>query len=181
VFDTLTAGDSVRFETCVPAYPPSDGWALTYRLIPQVIGAPIELQAAGVNEKYRVTATAVQTSVWAAGQYAWASWVSRGVDSYTIAAGQARITPNPRTVSLALDTRSPAQRRLADLESAYSAHIGRGHAAVAEYEIAGRRMKFDLAGLIKAIESAKRDVAAEAQAARIAKGLSARVRYVTRM
>jgi hypothetical protein len=182
VFDTLTSGDSVRFETCVPAYPPTDGWALTYRLIPQVVGAPIELQATGVGDKYRVSATGAQTAIWAPGQYAWASWVSRGADSYTIASGQARIAPNPRTASLALDTRSPAERRLADLQAAYDAHISSGQAAVAEYTIGGRGMKFrDLAALISAIERAKVDVLQERRAARILRGQPARQQLVTRM
>jgi hypothetical protein len=180
MFDRLTAGDSLSFPTTVPDYPASAGWVLRFRLIPAGAGAPIEITSAAAGDDHQVTVSAAVTASWAAGTYDWASWVERAGTVYTVETGRAEILPNPRTAA-AFDARTPAQRRLADLESAYSAHIGRGHAAVAEYEIAGRRMKFDLAGLIKAIESAKRDVAAEAQAARIAKGLSARVRYVTRM
>jgi hypothetical protein len=90
--------------------------------------------------------------------------------------------PNPRTASLALDTRSPAERRLGDLQAAYDAHIASGQAHVAEYTIGGRGMKFrDLAALISAIERAKVDVLQERRAARILRGQPGRQQLVTRM
>jgi hypothetical protein len=183
MLDQLTAGDSLSFVTCVPDYPADDGWVLRFRLAPVTAGnAAIELLASAQGRDHLVSEAAATTTSWLAGTYGWTSWVERAGTVYTVSSGRVTILANPRTATVATDTRSPAERRLADLQAAYDAHISSGQAAVAEYTIGGRGMKFrDLAALISAIERAKTDVLQERRAARILRGQPGRQQLVTRM
>ena len=67
------------------------------------------------------------------------------------------------------------------LEACYLAYLTNGQGHVAEYDIAGRRMKFrNAAEIWQQIEKLKREVAAEDRAARIAAGLPSRRRVLVR-
>lgn len=151
----LVAGDTLSFGVSAPtaadgsAYAASDGWALTYRLIPRDgAGSVITLSAIADGDDFKVQATAAMTAAWGAGWYSVAAYVTKGTDTYTVepAFDQARILANPRTAAAGFDGRSQTQKALDDIASAMADAAGRAASSsgstVVEYEIAGRRMKY---------------------------------------
>ena len=177
----ITAGDTFNPSvTVTPGYPASAGWVLTYRLIPQTPGLPvITLVCSPAGDDHQPNAAAAVTKLWQPGPYTWASYIERAGESYALEQGQLTLLPDPRTMAAGVDGRSTARRALDQLREAlatYSASQG----AVAEYEIAGRRMKFRAAeDIIKLIAYWEVQVANEE---RIAAGATpARRRILTRI
>jgi hypothetical protein len=183
--DTIVAGDTLDFETRVPDYPPSAGYTLKYRLIPRTSGSAIELTAAPTaDDAYRVMMTPAETATWAAGEYSCAAWVEQTGVSITVdpqlvnESGSTsllvRILPDFRTVA-AYDGRSPARKALDAINAGLATYSEKAH--VAEYEIAGRRMKFANQGdLLVMRDRLKAEVWNEDEAARLASGLPSRRR-----
>lgn len=179
----LIAGDSINYAASLPGYTPADGWSLRYRLTPRAAGGtPVDITATDSGSGWLVQVGPATTAVWVAGDYTWASWVQRTGERYSIGQGQLTIKADPAALPAGTDTRSAAAVTLATLEAAYQAHISSGNAAVGEYEINGRRMKYrKLEELLAAIAAARRQVEAERVSARVSAGLSPRLQFVTRM
>ena len=113
-----------------------------------------------------------QPSITSAGDYAWQAAVTKGGERYTVGSGSLTVEKS-FAAQATLDTRSTARSMLEALEACYLAYLTNGQGHVAEYEIAGRRMKFrNAAEIWQQIEKLKREVAAEDRAARIAAGLT---------
>ena len=175
---SVTAGDTFTWVKSIPGYPASEGWALSYVLINATSNIPLITTAAG--DDYLVAISASATAAYAAGDYAWKSVVSKGAERYTVGSGRITIAPNIAALAT-LDNRSPARKALEALESAYVAYVSNGQGHIAEYEIAGRRMKFrNAAEIWQQIEKLKREVAQEDAAARLAAGLGGRRRVLVR-
>lgn len=142
----IYAGDSLSFPTVVSDYPATDGWQLHFKLIPRFTSptqAPIELVASADGASYRTEVAPAATGAWAAGDYGWHSWVQRGagptLERVTLEAGnEIAVYPNPETAAQGTDTRSQAERALADCKAALAAW----KPTVDSYEIAGRSMRF---------------------------------------
>ena len=175
-----TAGDSFAATLSGTDYPPAAGWSAQLVLIGP---ARVSINATTSGADFAAASTAAVTAAWAPGDYATRVVYTNGTDRTTGTAGSLRVLPDPTVSSTdALSLVSPAQRVLDDLMVAYRAHLTGGQVHVDEYEINGRKMKFrSIADLLTAINAARRDVEAEKSAARVAAGLSPRVRYVTRM
>ncbi len=174
----ITAGDTLTFSRTLPDYPASAGWVLSYTLINSA--AKITLTASASGSDHLVSVPYSTTAAWSPGAYAWQAVVTLGVERYTICTGSLEITA-AFSAATTLDTRSTAKKMLEALQSAYMQYIDNGQGHVAEYEIAGRRMKFrNAAEIWQQIEKLKREVAAEDRAARIAAGLPARRRVLVR-
>lgn len=175
---SVTAGDTVTWSKSLPNYPASAGWVLAYTLINA--SAKIVIESIAEGDAHRVEAAALVTAAWAAGDYTLHGVVSKAGQRFTVFSGAISIRPDI-SAATTLDARSPAKKMLEALEAAYTNYISIGQAHVAEYEIAGRRMKFRQAGEIwQQIEKLRREVAAEDRAARIAAGLSGRRRVLIR-
>lgn len=175
---SVTAGDTFTWTKSVPGYPASEGWALSYVLINAT--SKIQLSATAAGDDYLVAVAASTTAAYAAGDYAWQAMVSKSAERYTVGSGRITIAPNIAALG-AFDGRSNARKALEALEEAYVAYISNGQAHVAEYEIAGRRMKFrNAAEIWQQIEKLKREVAQEEAAARLAAGLGGRRRVLVR-
>jgi enamine deaminase RidA (YjgF/YER057c/UK114 family) len=138
----LVAGDTLDFLTTVADYPPADGWTLKHRLVPRAAGDDaITLTASTSGSDYRTQAAPDDTAEWTAGEYAWTSWVEKSGARYSVDSGQVTIAPDPGVMAAGTDTRSQAQKAVEDLKTALATYTAsQGH--VAEYEIAGRRMRF---------------------------------------
>ena len=117
----IIAGDSLQFTTSVPDYPATGGYALTYRLVPRVSGTAIEIPATASGSDYLVSVAAAATAAWGAGEYSWHAYVTLGGARYTAGDGQITIKPNPATISAGTDTRSDAEKAVADLKTALKA------------------------------------------------------------
>ena len=84
----IISGDSVDFTTSVAAYPATDSWALSYRLVPRFatpVQAAITLTATTYEvSSYRVQVAPSTSATWAAGAYSWASYVSKAGQRITL-------------------------------------------------------------------------------------------------
>lgn len=176
----LTAGDSFTATLDGSTYAASAGWTAALILIGP--GRQTATTTASADDHVATVAGAT-TANWAAGSYAMRAVYTKAADRYSVELGTLSVAPDPAAVGT--DSRallSAAERALADLKAAYVAHLASGNVHVAEYEIGGRRMKYrSLAELLKALEAARREVAAERSAARIRAGLPPRATFVTRM
>lgn len=174
----LQAGDTIHWQRTLPDYPAGDGWVLAYRFINQA--ARIDVVSVADGDVHQVSISAAATGAYAAGDYTWTAFVTRGADRYTIGQGRTTIRPDLANQAAGFDARSPARRALDDLRSALLKWLSTsGH--VQEYEIAGRRMRFASAGDIRArIAIAQREVANEVSAQRIAAGQTTGRRVLVR-
>ena len=146
---TFAAGDRLDFLIFGAEYPATDGWTLKYRLVPRVSGTAISITASASGGDYQVAVLPATTASWGVGAYGWESWVEKTGYRYVVGAGQSTITTDPTTIAVGTDTRSQAEKAVADLKAALATYTAsQGH--VAEYEIAGRRMRFSDAGDIVA-------------------------------
>ena len=161
----INAGDTAKWLKTLADYPASDGWALSYTLVNAAQRIAFASVAQGAD--HLVNVLAATTAGWAAGKYDFRGIVTKGADVCTISSG--RITINPVFGATALDARSQARRQLEAIEATLE---GRATSATAEYEIAGRKMKYiPIPELLQLRDRLRSDVAREDAAAGIAKGM----------
>ena len=163
----LRAGDTWKWTRTLADYP-AGTWTLKYRFKNAAGGFEIVATASGTD--HAVTVTAATTGAYAAGSYQWIAWVESGAEKYTVDEGALEVEPDYRSgvATAALDDRSHARKTLAALQ----AWIEGRDPAVAEYEIAGRRMKYiSVKDLLMLLDRYRSEVAREDDAARLASGL----------
>ena len=166
--DTLIVGDSLDFTTSVPAYPASDGYTLTYRLIPRTSGTAITLVATTSGEDYRVTIAPDIAATWTAGEYTWSAWVEKTGERYSVDSGTVTLKVDPAIVS-AYDGRSTARKALDAINLALETYGAQAH--ISEYTIGNRSMKFkDQADLLTMRASLAAEVWREEAAVKMAAG-----------
>lgn len=164
----IVAGDTISWLRSLAAYPATSGWVLKYRLLNA--SAKIEITSVASGADHLVQIPAATSKDYAAGTYDWTAWVEAGDERHTVAAGRIIVKPNLATLNT-YDGRSDARKSLEALQAAYQAYITGGNAHVAEYEIAGRRMKFHSAmEILNQIEYWQNQVNAEERRERIASG-----------
>lgn len=169
MIDKLTAGDTLNFLTAGGDYLASAEWSLVYKLIPRTAGpAVITLTSTAEGDDHRVTASNSTTASWAAGTYSWACYATKSGERQTLQTGVTEILADPAGATV-LDTRSAAAIALDNITATLE---GRATNAVAEYEIAGRRLKnIPVAELITLKSHMRTEVAREDAARRVAMGL----------
>ncbi len=177
----LQAGDSITWTADLPDYRADDGWTLSYRLINAA--ASIDIAAAPDADNpalHRVTIPAATSAGYTPGDYTLVRYVTRGADRHTLGQGEMRVAPDLAGAASPVDARSDARRALDDLRAALRRFLAsNGH--VAEYEIAGRRMRFASADdLRKRIQLAEAELAREDAAARLAAGAGTRRKVLVR-
>lgn len=173
---SIRAGDFATWTKTLGDYPASAGWVLSYALVKT--GTRILFSATASGDDHLIAVPAATTAAWAAGTYTWSARVTKTTEVYTVGSGSIELLPDLAAASGGLDARSHAVKTLEALE----AWIETRDAAVAEYEIAGRRMKFIPIGeLLKMRDQYRREVASEDTAARLAAGLPARNKLQVRL
>ena len=161
---TITPGDTVKWTRSFADYPASAGWALTYELVKA--STRIAISASTSGDDHLVNVSAATSAAYVAGTYDWRARVTKTTEVYTVGTG--RITIKASFAS-ALDARSSLRTALEAIEATLS---GRTTSATAEYEIAGRRLKYiPLPELLTLRDRYRIDVAREDAAARSAAGL----------
>lgn len=164
----LRDGDTWNWTRSLPDYPATAGWTLKYRFKNAAGGFEVVAGSAGAD--YAITVAAATTAGYTAGKYTWQGWVENAsLEKYTIDSGSITLLPDYRAAaaSVALDDRSHARKMLDAIE----AWLESKDPGVAEYEIAGRRMKYIPSGeLIKLRSQYKMEVAGEANALALARG-----------
>ena len=163
---SLRAGDTWKWTRTLADYP-AGTWVLKYRFKSAAGGFEVTASASGTT--HSVVVAAETTAPYSAGAYTWVAWVESGSEKFTVGSGNVTVEPDYRSGSAAtaLDDRSHAQKMLAAIE----AWLESRDPGVAEYEIAGRRMKYiPPAELIKMRNRYQSEVLAETNAAKLAKG-----------
>lgn len=177
MLQTLIAGDTLSFPTSVPEYPASDGWTLTYRLVPRSSGSVITITASAVGDDYEVNEAAAVTALWGAGEYTWAGYVTKGTERYTVDQGTITVKPNPGSATT-WDGRTHARKTLDAIEAVIA---NRATMDQEEYAINGRSLKrTPVAELIKLRSFYKAEVFREEEAERMSAGLGSRRRVYVR-
>lgn len=148
----IRAGDTLNWLISAPDYPASAGWSLEYTLINAA--GKITFSSSADGDAHRITVAAATTAGWAVGQYAWQRRAKKSAEAYTLATGYIEIKAD-FYAQTQLDARTHAQKTLAALEAWIEGH----DLSVAEYEIAGRRMKYiPIADLLKLRSQYQREV-----------------------
>lgn len=149
---SVRAGDTVAWRIAAPLFPAGAGWSLEYTLINA--DRKISIDSAADGDAHLVNVPAATSASWIAGGYEWVCRATDGTAVHTIAAGNIDIKPN-LAAHVAIDTRSHAVKTLAAIEAWIEGH----DLAVAEYQIAGRVMKYiPIAELIKLRDQYRREV-----------------------
>lgn len=155
---SLDAGNTAKWLKSLPEYPASAGWALTYELVNAQVR--IAFSASPSGDDHLVAVPASTTAGWVAGDYDWRASATRSGEVYTV--GRGRITVAP-SFGAARDARGHARRTLEAIEATLE---GRASSATAEYQIAGRSLKYiPVAELLVLRDRYRRDVQAEEDAA----------------
>lgn len=162
---SLNAGDTAKWRKSLLDYPANDGWQLAYTLINAA--GKIEFSASPDGADHLVNVDATTTASWASGDYAWRATASKGGDVFTVGSG--RMWINPSFTGDSLETRSQARRTLEAIEATLE---GRASSATAEYQIAGRQLKYiPIPELLQLRDRFRADVRSEDAAALAAAGL----------
>lgn len=165
----LTAGDTLDFTTSVPDYLASAGWTLKYRLAPRGSGSAIDIVAAASGDDYVVQVAASTTGSWAAGFYAWAAYVEKSGERYTVGDGELQIRVASSTLAAGTDKRSHARKVLDAINAVIE---GRASKDQQEYTIGSRSLKrTPIEDLLVLRDKYRQEVANEAAAESVAAGL----------
>jgi hypothetical protein len=163
---SLRVGDTWRWTRSLADYP-APTWVLKYRFKNAAGGFEIVATASGTDQS--VTVAAVTTATYTAGNYTWQAWVEGGSsEKYTVDDGSMVLEADYRAAAanVALDDRSHARKMLDQIEAWMETHAD----GVSQYEIAGRRVWLDKAGLIKQHNHYTAMVQNEENAAKLARG-----------
>ena len=166
---TITAGDTLTWQKSLADYA-APTWVLKYRLINAT--AKIDITATASGSDHLVSVAKATSAAYVAGSYAWTAWVETAAERVTVGSGTMIVLPN-LAVLTTFDARSDDAIIVDQLMAAYKTYTA-SQGNVAEYEIAGRRMKYRTsAEILDQINHWKAILAAEKRAERIANGLGA--------
>ena len=176
----FTIGDTLTATETLAKYPATASWVLHYRLLPREgSGAAIAFNSTASGSDHLITVPAATTASWAAGTYTWASWVSDGANSYSLAHGTTELLPNPRIGAGPLDLRSSAQIGLDNVRALLR---GKASSGVQYYTINGRQLgSYSLPDLIVLESHLAAEVRREVRGAALAAGKPDPSRYAVRL
>jgi len=150
---TLRAGDSVTWSRDLPEYSAAGGWALKYRLL-YPSGTAKDIASTGSGSVHTVSLGSAVTATYVAGNATLVAYVERGtapnIERATLESSPVTILAD-LTTAANYDSRSQAAKALADAKTALAGYSASGKVHVAEYDIAGRAIKFRSADEIKGL------------------------------
>lgn len=165
----FTAGDTLSFRKILSDYRPADGWALSYVLV----SASAQISVSGSDNgdgSHLISVDAATTGSWAAGDYRWQAYVTKGSDRHTVGRGSITVRANFSAETSGHDGRSEWQQILDSLESGYK-DMAAGVVTVVRVGLNGRETQYrSLEELIAAINHAQQIVAQELAAERMNNG-----------
>ncbi len=167
------AGDTLKFIRTLPDYLASAGWLLSYALVSA--SARYTFTGAAQGADHLINVPSSTTSEWLAGDYALRGQVTRAGEVYTVVDRRMVIVSS---LAAALETRSLARQQLDNVEALL---LDRSNSAVADYEIAGRKLAYiPVTELLVLRDRLRQDVKREDNAARAAAGLPSSGRVMVR-
>jgi hypothetical protein len=156
----INAGDTARWLKALPDYPASADWVLGYELVSAA--NRYTFSAAPDGDNHLVNVAAATTAAWVPGSYAWRARVSLSGEVFTV--GQGHITVDPSFGSI-VDARGHARKTLDAIEAVLE---NRASSATAEYQIAGRSLKYiPIPELLALRDRYRQEVAREEAASRL--------------
>jgi len=158
------AGDTWAWTRDLADYP-SSVWTLTYTL--WTATAAYSVTAAASGDTHSISVPPATTAAYAAGRYEWVARVSDGTDTFTVGAGSIQILP---AVGAAMDTRSHARRMLDAINAMLEGRATDGDIDVVRTSTNTHSTNYDMPTLIKLRQQYAAAVAAEDQAAAVARG-----------
>jgi len=168
------AGDTVKWLVSAPDYLPANGWSLDVNLTSAAGNHSVTSTNNG-DDRHLITFPVAVTTAIAAGDYTLNIAATDGTERFTIQTGNITVRPNLQS---AADGRSQVKKDL----DALNAWITSGDLKVAEYQIAGRSMKYhDPITLEKLRSVRKKEYRAEQNADLMQAGRKPRRRLLTRM
>lgn len=168
---SFTAGDTVAWTKSLADYSAADGWVLNYRLINAA--GKIDIVSSASGSDHAVNVAASTTANYSAGIYSWQAFVTKASDRYTVGTGTLEISPNLAAEATGFDSRSPAQKCLDELNTAFATYGNKAYTQ--SYSIAGRAMTFNSPGDFLAFRSkVQQEVNREVMQVRVRNGMSAR-------
>lgn len=169
----VRAGDTVTWRKSLPDYPATDGWVLYYRGINAT--AKFDITATADGADHLVSVPIATTDDWTAGDYTLIAWVADGTERASLPTSRITVLPNLAAVAVAgYDSRTQAKKMLDAIDAALISLSTGERLAVVEAEVAGRRLKYNIDGLMKLRNLYAAQVRAEEAAERAALGLSPR-------
>jgi len=159
----LRAGDTATWKISLANYPASQGWVLSYSLLKS--GTRLQFSASASGDDHLVDVPAATTAAWAPGTYQAVGRVSKSGEARTVIDQPVEILPDLAAAAAGYDARGHAQRVLDALNAWIESH----DPAVAEYEVAGRHMKYIPMGELLKLRSRYQAEAAREQAAQTGK------------
>ena len=173
---SVTAGDTITWQKSLADFP-AGTYTLKYRLLNAA--GKIDITATASGTDYLVSVSSTTSATYTAGDYDYLAWVEKSGERYSVGSGRITVLPNLAALNT-YDGRSDARQIYELLVAAYKTATT-SRAYVAEYEIAGRRMKFNgKADWLTEINYWKAQVAAEDRAAKIAAGMGGGSRVLVR-
>ncbi len=138
----LNAGDSATWHddpvTLCGVRHTSGEWALRYELRGQ---SQLTVNASPDGEGWESTITTTASAPLIAGPYAWAAFLSKGDQRVTVRTGAVIVVADLATIAGAIDSRSLAEKALAECEAALATFKGSG-GKVKSYTIGTRQTEF---------------------------------------
>lgn len=131
----ITAGDTIKWTKSLSDYPASDSWVLSYALVQD--GTQIQITSSASGDDHAVVVAASTSANYTAGTYSWQSYVTKGLERYSVDAGIIEILPNFDDQSSGYDDRSHAKKTLDALESVIEGKASKDQMA---YTIGGRSL-----------------------------------------
>lgn len=128
----LRAGDSWQWDKRLSAYPPSEGWTLTYYLQGPAEVAKITAATSSAGDYYEIRETPSETEAYTKGTYTWLARVDDGTDAHEVGTGTIHVLPNLAKTGT---SRSHAETALAAVTAALE---GRLTADTQGFQIRGR-------------------------------------------
>ena len=181
---TIRAGDTYSELISLPEYPATASWVLKARFTPRSgAGTAIAITGTAEGADHRLAVDAATTAAWATGDYAYAQWVEKAAEVFTVASGLLTILPNLRTTTPGTDTRSRARQALDAAEAALDSYGATAYLQL--IAIGDRQKRFHTPGEFMAfISQLRAEVKREENAERLLQGLSPRnklrVRFTSR-
>jgi len=168
------SGDTVKFTVSAPDYLPTDGWAAKLNLTNSTETHEITGTDNG-DGKHLLTISATVSASITDGDYRLIVAVEKAGERFTLSTGSVTVRPNLSSIA---DGRSHVKKTLDALE----AWIETRNPGVAEYQIAGRSMKYmPMTDLLALLGKYRQLWKQEQDADRLASGERPRRRLLTRM
>jgi hypothetical protein len=160
------AGDTWTWARTLPDYP-APTWVLTYTVFSAAAVFTITATASGSD--HLVYEAPADTDDLIAGRYDWVAHVTDGVDRHQVGGGSLTVLPDLADAA-SYDGRSHARKMLDAINAILEGRATAGDLDTVRIATDGRDLQSDTGALIKLRQQYAAAVAAEDQAARVARG-----------